>query len=193
MAEISSSVVHAAPLSPPPESPAAEGHGGGAADDKDDEHNDDDDDDGNNNFSPLLDLVERFPDLFAQKLLQHLDPIDRTFLAQTGVACRTVVAASDLPRAGTRWMVMGTYEWAQAQGVLHVRRAAGVGQGERLPVGCHDVHAPLRRAGVWMCCGGRRSKGARGTILLAHAPLRAGTCMCCSGRGSTAAGGARIL
>jgi len=51
-------------------------------------------------FSPLLDLLERFPDLFAQRVLQHLDPIDRTFLAQAGGACRAAVVASDLPRAG---------------------------------------------------------------------------------------------
>jgi len=61
-----------------------------------------DDTDDNNTYPPLLDLLERFPDLFAQKLLVHLDPIDRTFLAQAGSACRAAVAASDLPRAGTR-------------------------------------------------------------------------------------------
>jgi hypothetical protein len=91
----------AAPLSLPPEPPAAEGHGGGAADDGDD----------NNTFSQLLDLLERFPDLFAQKVLQHLDPIDRTFLAQAGGACRAAVAASDLPRAGTREQVRGKSLW----------------------------------------------------------------------------------
>ena len=60
-----------APLSPPPEPPAAEGHEGGA---------DHDDNNDNNTFSPLVDLAERFPELFAQKVLAHLDPIDRTFL-----------------------------------------------------------------------------------------------------------------
>jgi len=64
-----------------------------------------------NTFSPLHDLLERFPDLFAQKVLQHLDPIDRTFLAQAGWACRVAVAASDLPRAGTRWVVLGSSVW----------------------------------------------------------------------------------
>ena len=59
-------------------------------------------------YSPLLDLeVERFPDLFEQKVLQHLDPIDRSFLAQAGNACRSAVAASGLPRAGTRRVVLG--------------------------------------------------------------------------------------
>jgi len=112
----SSARAGAAPLAPPPEPPAAEGHRGGAdherhlgspsivstyaaaaAD---------------NNFSPpLLDLVERFPYLFEQKVLVHLDPIDRTFLAQTGRACRAVVAASSLPRAGTREVVLGRRVW----------------------------------------------------------------------------------
>jgi hypothetical protein len=94
MAGISSSAAGAAPPSPPPEPPTAEGHGGAAdavaADDN------------NNTVFPLLDLLERFPDLFALKVLAHLDPIDRTFLGQAGGACRAAVAASDLPRAGTR-------------------------------------------------------------------------------------------
>ena len=90
MAGISSSDAAAAPLSPPPEPPAAEGHGGGAADVADD--------DDSNTFSPLVDLLEWFPDLFALKVLQHMDPIDCTFLAQAGGACRAAVAASDLPR-----------------------------------------------------------------------------------------------
>jgi len=103
MAGISSSSVNAAPLSALPEPLAAEGHGGGADKDND-----------NNTFSPLLDLVERFPDLFAQKVLAHVDPIDRTFLAQAGSACRVAVAASDLPRAGARLVgrvVRGKSEW----------------------------------------------------------------------------------
>jgi hypothetical protein len=97
-----SSAADATLLAPLPEPPAAEGHGGGAADD---------DTNDNDTFSPLLDLVERFPDLFAQKVLQHLDPIDRTFFAQAGGACRAAVAASDLPRAGTRREVLGMSVW----------------------------------------------------------------------------------
>jgi len=105
MAGISSSAsaAAAAPLSPPNELPAAEGHGGGggvAADDADNDHDD------SNTFSPLLDLLERFPDLFAQKVLQHLNPIDITFLAQAAGAFRAAVAASGLPRAGTRRRVV---------------------------------------------------------------------------------------
>jgi hypothetical protein len=97
MAGISFSGAGAPPLSPLPELPAAEGHGTAAA------AADDDDD---NTLSPLLDLLERFPDRFAQKVLQHVDPIDRTFLAQAGGSCRAAVAASDLPRMGTREQVL---------------------------------------------------------------------------------------
>ena len=75
MSGISSSNTAAAPLSPPPEPPMAEGHGGGTADA---------DDDDNNSFSPLLDLLERFPYLFAQKVLQHLNPIAAPFSRRRG-------------------------------------------------------------------------------------------------------------
>ena len=60
MAGFSTSATGAAPLAPSPVPPAAEGRGGG------DDHDGDND---NNTFSPLFDLVERFPDLFAQKVL----------------------------------------------------------------------------------------------------------------------------
>ena len=103
MVGTSPSAVGAAPLPPSHQKPpAAKGHGGA------DDHADDDTDNNNNNSNnsrdasfPLLDLLERFPDLFAQQVLVHLDPIDRTFLAQTGGAYRAAVAASDLPRVGT--------------------------------------------------------------------------------------------
>jgi hypothetical protein len=99
MAGISFSAADVAPLSPPPE-PAGH-HGGG------DDGNDGDDD----TFAPLLDLVVRFPDLFALKVLAHLDPIDRTFLAQTRGACLTAVANADLPRAEMRREVLGKSVW----------------------------------------------------------------------------------
>jgi hypothetical protein len=140
MAKISSSGADAAPLAPPqPEPPAAEGHGGGAAAD-----DDDDDDDNNSLIFPLVDLLERFPDLFAQKVLMHLDPIDRTFLAQAGSACRAAVAASDMPRAGTRaeelrgsvWVVthkisefctsVERLAWAKASGCPWVARTCAL-------------------------------------------------------------------
>ena len=51
----------------------------------------------------LLRLLEELRDLFFEEVLRRLDPIDRTFLAQAGSACRAAVtAASDLLRAGTR-------------------------------------------------------------------------------------------
>jgi hypothetical protein len=151
---ISSAAAAAAPLAPPPEQPAAEGgrHGGGA------DHDDNNDD--NNTFSALLDLLERFPDLFALKVLAHLDPIDRTFLGQAGRACRAAVAASKLPCAGTRrevpgrWVWVVTHKvrefctsverlsWAMASGCPWVERTcwracggAAVGAGARLSVG----------------------------------------------------------
>jgi hypothetical protein len=96
MAGVSASSADAAPLSPPSEPPAAKGHGGSSAN-KD------------NIFSPLVDLLERFPDLFAQKVLRHLDPIDRTFLAQAGSACRVAIKDSEFPREGTRRVVQGTW------------------------------------------------------------------------------------
>jgi hypothetical protein len=118
MAGISSSAALAAALSPPPAPPAVEGHGGeggtAAADD-------------DNTFPPLLDLVERFPDLFEREVLRRLRPIDRTFLAQAGRACWAVVAASDLPRAGTRAEVLRRSEW-----VVRHRLVAFVGSVERL-------------------------------------------------------------
>jgi len=136
----------AAPFAPPPQPPAAEGHGGGA----------EDDDDGNT----LLDLVERFPDLFAQKVLQHLDPIDRTFLAQAAGACRAAVAASDLPRAGTREEVLGMNVWGWCRtesvsfappwsGWLGPRQAAarGLRGSVRMPLG----------PDVWRRCGSSES------------------------------------
>ena len=76
-----------------------------------------DSDNDSNTVSPLLDLVERFPVLFAQKVPQHLDPIDRTYIAQAGSACRVAVVASDLPRAGWSRLEVGNTVW-QATHVL---------------------------------------------------------------------------
>ena len=69
----------AAPLSPPPEPPAAVSHGGGA--DADDHDHDE------TTFPPpLLDLLQRFPDLFEKFVLERLDPTARASLARTGSA-----------------------------------------------------------------------------------------------------------
>ena len=105
-------------------------------------------------------------------MLQHLDPIDRTFLAQAGGACRAAVAACDLPCAGTRRVVSGKsvwvvthrlgefctsverLAWAKASGCPWVERicrsgrtpaGAEVGEGERLPVGSDDMLGAARR------------------------------------------------
>jgi hypothetical protein len=138
----------AAPLPPSPAPSAAEGH--------------DENDNDNNNLSPLLDLVERFPDLSAQKVLAHLDPIDRTFLAQTGSACRAAVAASDLPRSGTTEEALGSTLWV----VTH-RLGEFVGSVERLAwakaSGCPWVTATCAlHAGDSRCCSGQRITNVRG-------------------------------
>ena len=57
---------------------------------------------GEDQASPLLDLVERFPDLFAKEVLRRVDPADRAFIGQVNSGCRAAVVASDLPCAGTR-------------------------------------------------------------------------------------------
>jgi hypothetical protein len=189
MVGISSSGADAAPLAPPPEPPAAEGHGSGSDHDT---------------ISPLVDLLERVPDLVAQKVLAHLDPIDRTFLAQTGGTCRAVVVAADLPRAGTKekmlegrsvWVVthrltefVGSIErlaWAKASGCPWVvRTCALAAAGGRLDVlqwarahGC--PWGELTCAwGRWRCCSGRGSTAVRGMRRLVPRPLGAGAWRC---------------
>ena len=69
------------------------------------------DDDASPLVSLLLLLLSELPDVFAAEVLTRLDPIDRTFLAQVGGACRAAVAASDLPCAGTRGEVLGRSVW----------------------------------------------------------------------------------
>jgi hypothetical protein len=161
----------AAPLAPPPEPPAAEGHGDSAVTD----------DNTNSTLFPLLDLLERFPDLFAHKVLAHLDPIDRTFVAQVGSACRTTVAASGLPRAGTRGVVMGRSVWVVTHKLKEfctsVARLAWAKAS-----GCPWVEwtcvLTSLGAGTWMCCGGRGRTTARGIPGRASAPLGVGTWRC---------------
>jgi len=101
--------VGAAPVAPPPAPLAAEGHNDG------------------DTVSPLVDLLERFPELFAQKVLRHLDPIDRTFLEQVGGACRAAVAASDLPRAGSRAEVLGINAWVVTHKLTEFLTSVGRG------------------------------------------------------------------
>ena len=50
----------------------------------------------------LVDLIEKFPDLFDREVLERVDPTDRAFFAQVSHGCQAVVLASKLPCAGTR-------------------------------------------------------------------------------------------
>jgi len=52
--------------------------------------------------SPLLDLLEKFPDFFSKEVLERVDPADRAFFAQVSHGCRAAVVGSELPCAGTR-------------------------------------------------------------------------------------------
>ena len=47
---------------------------------------------------PLLDLLQRFPDVFKKEVLERLDPTDRTMVAQVGRPWLAAVLASGLPR-----------------------------------------------------------------------------------------------
>ena len=47
---------------------------------------------------PLLDLLQKFPDLFVKEVLERLDPTDRTMIAQVGRPWLAAVLASGLPR-----------------------------------------------------------------------------------------------
>jgi hypothetical protein len=88
-----------------------------------------------NDFSPLLDLLQRFPDLFEMYVLERLDPTARASLARTASAFLDVVYPRSifpfgLPRAEmTSWGVLarvfklvdflGTAQrisWARANG-----------------------------------------------------------------------------
>jgi hypothetical protein len=101
MGGICSSAADAAPLSPPP---AAEGHGGGAA--ANDYDNNDD------TFLPLLDPPERFRDLFAQKVLQHLSPsIAPSSRRQGGHAERRSRPPTCLARGRDGWCRGGVCGW----------------------------------------------------------------------------------
>jgi hypothetical protein len=74
----------------------------------------------------LLDLLQRFPDLFKKEVLERLDATDRTMLEQVGRPCLAAVLASGLPRVTERAMVrleLSTFctsverlAWAKANG-----------------------------------------------------------------------------
>ena len=52
--------------------------------------------------APLLDLPGRHPDLVAEEVLERLNPIGRTMLAQVGRPWRAALLASRLPRIPKR-------------------------------------------------------------------------------------------
>ena len=85
--------------------------------------------------SPLLGpLLGELSELLLAEVLPWLDPTDLALFARTGRASRAAVASSGLPRAGTTGGVA-----FKLKEFLRVRRAAGVGEGERLPVGREDL------------------------------------------------------
>ena len=99
---------------------------------------------------PAARLCQAVPDLFFEEVLKRLDPTDRTGGAalaggHTGLGPSALAEVKD-----------GA---AQAQRVLHVERAAGLGEGERVPVGRAGMqrvgpHQPLRTRRLWRAPGG---------------------------------------
>jgi hypothetical protein len=76
-------------------------------------------------------LLEELPDVFAaEEVLRRLDPMARTMLAQVGAAVSGGGAGLGSPA-----LADGCDGAAQAHGVSHVRRAAGLGEGEQLLLG----------------------------------------------------------
>jgi len=76
---------------------------------------------------PMLALLEDFPDLFRKEVLERLDPIDLELLGRTGIAVRTAVVSSGLPRIGGSaeeprvgiapfYHSLSTFFWAVANG-----------------------------------------------------------------------------
>ena len=53
------------------------------------------------NACPLLSLSQALPDFFKKEVLERLDPMDRTMLAQVGRPWLAAVLASGLPRMPT--------------------------------------------------------------------------------------------
>ena len=85
-------------------------------------------------MSPLHDLHEDLPDFLAAEVLARLDPADfapfsRRWAPVDGGGAGRQPAARGEEFGGA----------AQAQRVCRVRRAAGLGEGERVPVGGGDV------------------------------------------------------
>ena len=149
-------------------------------------------DDDDHDCSPLLDLLQRFPDLFEKYVLERLDPAARSLLARTGRAFLDAVYPRyifpfGLPLAqettgGVAARVfklvhfLGSIErlaWAKANGCpwesWKCTSAARSGHLEVLQWarqhGCpwSARPTPPRGAGTWRFCAGRGSTTARGT------------------------------
>jgi hypothetical protein len=107
--------------------------------------------------SPLLrPLLEELRDVFAAQVLPRLDPTDLAIFGRVGGASRAAVVASGIPRAGTYG------GGVPLKLVCRVSLAAGLGQGERLPVGREDV------------CSRRCGRACRGPEVGAGSRLRLG-------------------
>jgi hypothetical protein len=53
--------------------------------------------------SPLLDLVEKFPDLFDAEVLRRVEPADHAFFAQVSHGFRAAVLVSSSRARGRDW------------------------------------------------------------------------------------------
>ena len=99
--------------------------------------------------SPLVGgLLQELPEVFAAEVLPWLDPADRAMVAQVAPPWLAAVVASGLPRAGKTAGVplkLGEFVGSVGRlGVRRVRRAAGLGDGERVPVGREDCMIAAR-------------------------------------------------
>ena len=126
--------------------------------------NDHDVHDNNDDFSPLLDLLQRFPDLVEQYVLERLDPTARAALARTGSAFQDAV----YPRS------------IFPVGIPRAQTSASGRQALQLPPLPEGVVTRSFRSGTfseppsgWR---GPRRTGARGTHGRPSSPLGSETC-----------------
>ena len=86
--------------------------------------------------SPLLDLLERFPDLFKQEVLGRLDPAARASVSRVSCAFNDAVFPASIfpsgpPRAGTTGDAGAARVFKFKDFVVSVERLAWVGPGRR--------------------------------------------------------------
>ena len=141
-------------------------------------------------YSPLLDLLQRFPGFFETYVLERLDPTARASLARTGSAFWDVVFprsifSVSLRARGRRRVGPRVFKLVDFLAIAHRLAWAN---------GCpwvaqtRVVKSPLGE-GTWRGCSGRGSTAARGIRGRVISPLRAGTWRYCGGRGSKAVRG----